>query len=652
MGCHSFNFNVFLSDNGYRVSLTGAGIPEPTEDTFVFDSSPDTALASALEAISENVPTLDDIKYAGKELWLGLTSGNVGRALRECRDAATQHASFQYRLSLAEELRGLPWEALYDDAVGFLASKLNHSIIQEPSATTRFDSRQPRSPDGLSMLLIVPASSRLNSGEERSVIEAEASERGCVPVPLIQTVTADKVHEALTKGQVWHIVHYIGHGRIDGNTKRTEIVLDDNDGTERWLDAETFANDFRAAGVRLAIMNCCLSAGSAERHDSLNGLGPLLMREGVPAVVAMRYAISDRMARTFAKTFYSVFFNGQVPGRVDVAAEAAREALLRNQSPDELRSFITPVLHLALGFEQLFAFPKKREAIIPPPVRPRRNLQVIPGELLSAIQNGRCVPVVGPGILRLGAMRNDYRPPPGPLELARELADDPSWRYPCPEEIDITEKAGEWMSAQLLQRVAQHYNLKNGLGDVVEKIKKKYREAQMTPIIERLARWRVPALFYTYFDGLLDDCQRAGNSAFTTAIRRVDQPPAIDPALAESRRLLILLRGSIFDDSLVLTESENENLAIQITKMDKQIANVALKPSRCVLFIGVSPRDVLVRQLAREILETNIDRRQGPPFFVCSNHSSVDEAYWKRFAMNWINGELDTLLPAFLEAAQ
>jgi hypothetical protein len=60
------------------------------------------------------------------------------------------------------------------------------------------------------------------------------------------------------------------------------------------------------------------------------------------------------------------------------------------------------------------------------------------------------------------------------------------------------------------------------------------------------------------------------------------------------------------------------------------------KAGRSVLFMGVSPRDPLVRRLSLQLLETGKNRLQGPTFFVCANHTPVDDAYWDKYDVNWI----------------
>src|SRR5204862_4264899 len=100
----------------------------------------------------------------------------------------------------------------------------------------------------------------------------------------------------------------MGHGRSNTD-KELELDLNMEDGTPLAYPAELFAEMVRDVGIRLAVMNCCYGTGESG-SGALTGFGPLLMREGVPAVISMRYAISDENARRFSESFYQDLFGG------------------------------------------------------------------------------------------------------------------------------------------------------------------------------------------------------------------------------------------------------------------------------------------------------------------------------------------------------
>ena len=66
---------------------------------------------------------------------------------------------------------------------------------------------------------------------------------------------------------------------------------------------------------------------------------------------------------------------------------------------------------------------------------------------------------------------------------------------------------------------------------------------------------------------------------------------------------------------------------------------------RSLLFLGVSPRDMLVRRLTC-LLETGEASMQGPCFFVSREATEVDASYWKPFNVLWLHEEPVTVIEA------
>ena len=124
----------------------------------------------------------------------------------------------------------------------------------------------------------------------------------------------------------------------------------------------------------------------------------------MPAVVAMRYEIPDRVALRFADEFYRMLLTGPQPGRVDQAVESARSLIYGNE-PGTLRGFITPVLYLAEGHERLFVLAPPSRSVAPVVTElgsaPRRDV-ILPDDLLDALRENRCIPVIGPGLFTAG----------------------------------------------------------------------------------------------------------------------------------------------------------------------------------------------------------------------------------------------------------
>lgn len=104
----------------------------------------------------------------------------------------------------------------------------------------------------------------------------------------------------------------------------------------------------RRRATRLVVLNACHGARTAV-VDSFDGLAQHLLSRGVPAVVAMRTAISDAAAVSFAAVLYRELAKGQT---IESAMVEARRALSLGKHRTE---WATPVLYLLAEDLQIFA---------------------------------------------------------------------------------------------------------------------------------------------------------------------------------------------------------------------------------------------------------------------------------------------------------
>jgi hypothetical protein len=363
----------------------------------------------------------------------------------------------------------------------------------------------------------------------------------------------------------------------------------------------------------------------------------------------MQYVVSDRMAGYFTAAFYASLFGREDFGQIDVAVTAGRRVLHRNQNAD-YRAFITPVFYLAPGYERLPVAEPNRPP--PPPPPPITVAPSLPPKLVTALKKGLCVPVVGSKILSIGAVRRESFAPPEPCSLTMQLAKWEERPYPCSDELSMCALPPEWISPIVFQRVCDHYlDGSEGLNQLIKKVGEACQQAKSSALLESLAKWEVPALFYTYIDGLLDRLQRENRSSFTRTITRLESflPSSFQNIALE--RFLVLVAGSILDeDSLILSGGDHERLMDNIGKMKPELINIARKPDTSVVFLGLSPCDPIARALARQLVDTGSRPRQGPTYFACKARSGPDKAFWEyNYRVNWLEGELADLLPAMME---
>jgi hypothetical protein len=647
------DFNLIEHEASYIVQLTAQG--ESAEARFKHELLLDgTEAGKALAAVQANRAEYPAIRYLGTELLHAVTGGNIKALYDKVTAARKPGDRFLIRLSLPAGLRELPWESLYDGDIGPLAGDpKNYSILRRALSRTPIPdvAAQPGVP--VSMLCVIPSGSRLDTDSELTNIRHAGKQLnpGLEVEPMLDYVEPDQLHDALNRRH-WDIVHYVGHGKVvgEGADPEVQIRLHNSNGQDLWMDAESFAQLFANTGVRLVVLNCCsLETPSPTRY--LSGVSPYLIRKGIPAVVAMRYEIADTLAIRFSNSLYQNLFGVTTPGRIDVAVESARGNLFQNKQKGTERSFITPVVYVADGYEQLFTLQTQPPSALSASLGSLSPAFQLPDALVTAFKQGDCVPVIGPGILRLGLIRRGSpttEAEPGPRELAETLAAERPYEG-FTEDHQFGLYGGESMSAWLLHLVCQVYHDVDGRnrGNLLKSVLAAFKGLEPNDTIRALVKWNVPALFYTYFDGLLEQCFNEGTSPLNALVSSVTAPPVGDPISIPKQRPLVLLRGSLSDpDSLVLTEEDYETLLDSVARMNRWLAAITRRIGRSILFLGVSPRDVLVRALARQLIETGDKRKQGPIFFVAPRRTCADEAYWRRYGIQWIDASSDEVINA------
>jgi hypothetical protein len=205
------------------------------------------------------------------------------------------------------------------------------------------------------------------------------------------------------------VLYLLCHGRLEeealeggGTRKVPKLWLEHDDGTADKVSALRDDNDpEKRAGLvthisqgtqlpRLIILASCQSAGEAEDWVSSDGgartaLGPLLAKEGVPAVIAMQGNVKTQTVAEFVPAFFEALLQEETNGQIDWAMAAARKAA--EGRPD----WWAPALFMNL--------PEGRIEWYEPRFSGEEAELATWEGLCSAIKRGRCTPVLGPGLL-------------------------------------------------------------------------------------------------------------------------------------------------------------------------------------------------------------------------------------------------------------
>jgi tetratricopeptide (TPR) repeat protein len=159
----------------------------------------------------------------------------------------------------------------------------------------------------------------------------------------------------LQKGQ-YHIFHFIGHGGFDRQTEEGVLVMRDEAGRGRFVSGQQLGwllHNHHT--LSLAILNACEGA-RADKADAFAGTGQSLVQQGIPAVIAMQFEITDAAAKTFAYGFYSALALGQP---VEAALTETRLTLF---SEDHGLEWGTPVLYMRSTDGRVFNVQQQADA--------------------------------------------------------------------------------------------------------------------------------------------------------------------------------------------------------------------------------------------------------------------------------------------------
>jgi formylglycine-generating enzyme required for sulfatase activity len=290
------------------------------------------------------------------ELWRG--SMAEGRAPRLC-----------LRLEDDPRLASVPWELMDDPARGPLGVTIPIIRTLEMPAVP-----QLRPVDCALRILTVLSSpadvDRLDIEREWEVLEQALGDR--VELRSVEP-RLDRLDERLRESE-WHILHFVGHGLVDDGGGA--LVLVKADGSAQDVGRDQLGVFLPQSSLRLIVLNVCDGARPGG-WDMFSGVAQTLLRNGVPAVIAMRQVISDRAAIAFAEEFYKALADRLTLG---AALLRARKRLFRDFPPE----WGIPVLYMGSTDDSIFPPP----IVVDPCAGVRKKLKAVSaaaGVLLASL---------------------------------------------------------------------------------------------------------------------------------------------------------------------------------------------------------------------------------------------------------------------------
>lgn len=294
--------------------------------------------------------------------------------VRDCyyayrRLTAQKKKGMQIQLVIQDPvLATLPWEYLYDaDQNDYICFSRETPIVRYTELGKSIQTLSVKPPLQILGMVASPRDlERLKVEHEKGLIKSalqELESNGLVELTWLAGATWRDLQLAMQRGP-WHIFHFIGHGGFDQGTDEGIVALEDERGLTHRFGARELARHLTDhKSLKLVFLNSCEGARGSDL-DLLSSTASTLSARGIPAVLAMQFAITDNAAIEFARTFYRSLTTQPIDAAVTEARKAISSAL-----PDTLE-WGTPVLYLRSKNSRLFKVTKESSTVQKQPERP------------------------------------------------------------------------------------------------------------------------------------------------------------------------------------------------------------------------------------------------------------------------------------------
>lgn len=301
-------------------------------------------------------PEMEMVKQFGGRLFDALFRGDVRACLRSSLDGVRREGKgLRIRLHLAApELADLPWEYLYNSALNqFLSLSVGTPVVRYLELPLRIEPLAVSPPLRVLVMIASPQDCpTLDVEREWRVLKDAVRDLEGQGRVILERLPQGQASLATLQRQlrqeVYHVFHFIGHGGYDERAEDGVLLLEEKDGRHREVSGQRLGmllHDERT--LRLAILNACEGARSS-RTDPFAGTAQSLVQQGIPAVIAMQFEITDEAAITLAQEFYGALADGYP---VDAALAEARKALFAQGNEVEWGK---PVLYLRAPDGRIF----------------------------------------------------------------------------------------------------------------------------------------------------------------------------------------------------------------------------------------------------------------------------------------------------------
>ncbi len=599
------DFELELGDGSTASGWPVAVLQSPAGNLRGMLTLPDQPLALSLKAQTMGAGDAVDL---GRLLFdrLFVASG-IHPAYAESLGAADAYGrALRIKLRILDPTLGaIPWELLYDQRFGeFLA------LAQATPLVRYLEAAQPLQPLSVTLPLrilgmAVDPTGTLDLGQEKTNVEralAPLVGTGAVEVKWLTGGSWRDIQRSLRPGNgPWHVFHFVGHGGLHSGSGEGYLVLADDQGEISPLGAGDLGR--LLAGhptLRLALLNACHGAatGPSGLYTSVAGA---LIRRGVPAVVAMQFAITQEGAFELSRTFYEALAAG-MPLEAALTEARIAASLAHPMGLD----WAAPTACLRAADGVLFMVTKQAAVRRAPPAGPgagsapsptRSSLPIdghvqspiaspttgVPDELIEAFTRREVVPFVGAAFAAHAGLPDWYA-------FVAELAQRCNQAMP----------PRQWANADALVEITQAYVNQNGVNHLVMLLKDRLDAAAIPPSAahEALAALPVDLFFSAGYDDLLERALRAEGRRVVTVVRDGDIPYMRRGAGVVN---VVKLFGDLNQpDTLVVTRQQHERYLLDHPQLVKLLETELGRST--LLYLGWNRGDPQFARLYGEVL--------------------------------------------------
>ncbi|HRW08862.1 MAG TPA: CHAT domain-containing protein [Caldilineaceae bacterium] len=285
------------------------------------------SVAALHELMREAEPSQSALEQHGAALFDALFTGDIATLLdRSLTLAAARQTPLRLRIVTGlPALLGVPWEYMYDGK-SWPALHPQTTLVR----TMPLRKREPQPVDGLLKVLVMlsaPTDLPELTGEQEFQQLARATLTAAVQlIPVAPTY--DALQAAMRQHQP-HIFHFVGHGffSVEGDAgvadQGTLAFCRADNGKADYIAADRLLPLLTGGNLGLVLLNACKGAVTGD-DSPFAGLTQRLLREGIPAVIAMQAPILNDDAIHFAAEFYAALADGY---GIEQAVREGRKAI-------------------------------------------------------------------------------------------------------------------------------------------------------------------------------------------------------------------------------------------------------------------------------------------------------------------------------------